>query len=148
MELIDKNVCKRQWLSLKSADLLEETQAGYALYKITELTFQTEGIYADGWSREEITITGADSANALNIRTGAMACSWRGEEVNGIDIVLNGEVIETVEIKNSGSQFIINDYIESFTATDIIKLVIQKADSPINYGSDDDRMLGVQITIF
>lgn len=148
VELIDKNVCKRQWLSLKSADLLEETQAGYALYKITELTFQTEGIYADGWSREEITITGADSANALNIRTGAMACSWRGEEVNGIDIVLNGEVIETVEIKNSGSQFIINDYIESFTATDIIKLVIQKADSPINYGSDDDRMLGVQITIF
>ena len=147
LELVDKNTIKRQWISLGNRSLKQTTEAGYLIYKVVECGLQISGMYEDGWSGEIVTVTSLNPDRIIKINTGTMACAWRGITNNSIDIIVNDEIVNTVELDSSKSSFVLNDYVKYFSSNDVISLKVKNVDSPKNYGSADDRILGIMMDI-
>lgn len=145
LTLVDRNEYKRKWLSVgdPSGGIFNDSISGYMLYRIDNIGIAVSGLYQDGWSGKEVTVSGIGDKDVI-MHVGTIATSWKGKDTNTINIYpLDGdECIASINVR-SGDLINISKIIKEKTDKNVIKLEIAETDSPRNYGSDDTRELGM-----
>ena len=153
-ELVDKNVYTRNMLGFSRTNIIEKKPmvSGFILYRVTDKSFRTLGVTEDGWVQEEALIKDYSTEDDVDILFGpSFIYMAEGTEVNNVDFYVDDEYADTVEISGAGGDVVsLNAVVEKLMIDGErhnIRIVINKTGRPIDYGYQDDRILGVQMTL-
>lgn len=155
LEILDKFIEQKNVLNWKDNSLIpgrDTFYSGYILYRVDKIGYQIKGVTADHWTEGPLRIEDYVLGDNVRIQFGPSFMYMVGElTTNTVEIYVDGQFKQTIEIQGAGGDILVIDDVLSDTLSDgqmhSIELRIVETGSPSEYGMQDSRELGVQVTV-